>query len=173
MGRSPDPLRRVPSFPFVAYDRLEAIYRELEEAIAKTRPRCDLTGRCCDFESSGHTLFATELEARYLLARASGPPSTLLAGTGPLVPPPNRLCPFWKNRLCTAREGRPLGCRVYFCDSSYRDLMPELYERFQARIRALHDELGLPYRYAPLVETLREIHAVEGRGRGVDAPEGL
>ena len=30
-------------------------------------------------------------------------------------------CPFQKDNLCTAREPRPLGCRVYFCDPAYQE----------------------------------------------------
>jgi Fe-S-cluster containining protein len=133
-------------FPPAAFERLEALYAELDRVVAAAAPRCDLSGRCCDFESSDHVLFATELEAHYLLDRSGA-----WAPNGPL-------CPFWKSRLCSARHGRPLGCRIYFCDPAHRDRMPALYERFQARIRAIHDEHGLEYRYAPLVDTLRRIH---------------
>ncbi|MBI1851202.1 MAG: hypothetical protein HYR85_12740 [Planctomycetes bacterium] len=146
-----------PAISTVALERLEALYRDVDAAIAAAAPRCELSGRCCDFDRFEHVLFATDLEVAYLLARTPGAdPSTsaLLSWK-----PDGKLCPFWKNRLCMAREGRPLGCRIYFCDPSYRDRMPEIGEEYQRRLRTIHDDLDIEYRYAPLVESLREVHA--------------
>jgi Fe-S-cluster containining protein len=133
--------------PDEALDRLEAVYRELAAAIDAAAPRCELSGVCCDFDRCDHVLFATDLEVRFLLAR-----------TPISWRPDGKLCPFWRGRLCVARDGRPLGCRVYFCDPAFRDRMPEIAEAFQRRLRELHEAFGIEYRYRPLVETLRSVH---------------
>jgi hypothetical protein len=73
------------------------------------------------------------------------------------APPPCRAiddgqtCP-WQDPLgrCTAREARPLGCRVYFCDPAYQPHAPELSERFLSQIKHLARDLDLPWDYAPL-----------------------
>lgn len=55
-----------------------------------------------------------------------------------------------------ARERRPLGCRLYFCDESFAAEMPELSEKWIARLKALHGEAALAWRYQRLEDHLRE-----------------
>jgi Fe-S-cluster containining protein len=59
-------------------------------------------------------------------------------------------CPFQKDKLCTAREPRPLGCRVYYCDPSYQTRANEITEKYLARLKELADRAGIEWRYAPL-----------------------
>jgi Fe-S-cluster containining protein len=59
-------------------------------------------------------------------------------------------CPFQKNNLCTAREPRPLSCRVYFCDPSYQQRSGEITELYLRKLKALADEQCLEWQYAPL-----------------------
>src|SRR5262249_45409025 len=66
-------------------------------------------------------------------------------------------CPFQIDGLCTARERRPLGCRVYYCDPSYGATGSALSERFVARLKVLHDEAATPWEYRPLHAFLREL----------------
>ena len=61
------------------------------------------------------------------------------------------------NNLCTAREARPLGCRIYFCDENAQAWQNDVYEKYHARLRAVHEEFGLPYRYLEWREALREL----------------
>src|ERR1700759_358634 len=86
--------------------RVMAIYAAADAAVAEASPRCDASGRCCRFTEYGHTLFISAFEAELLLE--SAPPYQ-----GPVS---RDGCPFQVNGLCTARESRPLGCRIYFCD---------------------------------------------------------
>lgn len=130
----------------LALAELDAIYRELEAELAALSPRCELSGRCCDFKTSGHELFATELEVDHAKAHGgAAPPSA-----------PIDLCPFWKAGRCELRDGRPLGCRVYFCDPAYADAMPEIAERYHRRIVSLHERFGLDYRYRRFILRIRE-----------------
>ena len=59
-------------------------------------------------------------------------------------------CPFQKGNLCTAREPRPLGCRVYYCDPAYQETGVRLSETYLHRLKELADAHGVAWRYAPL-----------------------
>jgi hypothetical protein len=52
--------------------------------------------------------------------------------------------------LCTAREPRPLGCRVYYCDPNYQDTGNRLTETYLRRLKDLADAEGVRWHYAPL-----------------------
>ena len=126
--------------------RVMAIYADADRAVAAAGPKCEASGRCCRFGEYGHTLFVSQLEAEVLLASAP-----------PYAKPVSRdFCPFQKDNLCTAREPRPLGCRVYFCDPSYQETGNAITETHLRRLKELADELGLPWRYAPLHVFLNE-----------------
>ncbi len=125
---------------------LRALYADFDRETARVSPVCIASGRCCDFDAYGHTLFASRLEVDVLVEESG------LAG----FDPSSRLCPFWKERRCTARAPRPLGCRAYFCDASKTDAMAELHERFLRRLKDLHDRHGIPWCYAPLLRHLAD-----------------
>ena len=126
---------------------LKALYAELDAEVAAAGPRCELSGRCCRFAEYDHTLFVAAVEAALLLEEAPPPVRPLDDGA---------TCP-WQDAAgrCTARAARPSGCRVFFCDPAYRDLMPELAERHLDRLKALVQRHGLPWNYAPLHHHLR------------------
>lgn len=119
---------------------LDALYKSLDADVARAGPRCDLSGRCCRFAEYGHTLFVSRLEADRLLG--AGLPE------GAAVDPGG--CPFQVERLCTARDRRPIGCRVFFCDPAYSRRQSELSEMYIRRIKELHDRHGIPWEYRPL-----------------------
>jgi hypothetical protein len=66
---------------------------------------------------------------------------------------------------CTAREGRPLGCRTYFCDRRTTSVLQEAHEHFLARIRRIEAETGYPHGYGEFPAQLAS------RGVGVEAGE--
>jgi Fe-S-cluster containining protein len=66
-------------------------------------------------------------------------------------------CPFQQGTLCTAREARPLGCRIYFCDENAQSWQQAVYEQYHAQLQAVHERFGLPYRYIEWRQALREI----------------
>jgi len=135
-------------------DKLTALYRELDEAVAMMGPVCQLSGRCCRFKDYGHTLFLSAPEAQLLVADAPQPPGQLDNGES---------CPWQDARgRCTARDARPLGCRVFFCDPSFETVAPELSETFLARLKQLASRHDWLWNYAPLHQHLRQAQ-VEGR----------
>ncbi|MGL4461440.1 MAG: hypothetical protein ACRC1K_04750 [Planctomycetia bacterium] len=141
---------------------LHRLYADLDAAIAAHSPRCDASGRCCRFAEYGHTLFLSEWEADVLTAAGLKPPAV-----GEEAAYGRDGCPYQVDGLCTARDRRPLGCRVYFCDPAFAERQVEIAEAFVARLKELHDAVGRPWRYAPLQVHLRD--AVQRLGSGRDA----
>jgi len=123
-------------------DELRAIYKALDQEIAQLGPVCELSGRCCRFAEFGHTLFVSGPEFAVLLNESPPPSRPLDDGA---------TCPWQdlKGR-CTAREARPLGCRVYFCDPGYESHAPQLSERFLTQMKRLVERYDLAWNYAPL-----------------------
>lgn len=119
---------------------LEALYEDLAREIDRAGPVCRLSGRCCRFEQFGHTLFLSNLETELLLDEGI-PAERPLDAAG---------CPFQQGRVCTARERRPLGCRVFFCEPNYCDEGSRIGEEYVGRLKRLAERLGRPWRYGPL-----------------------
>jgi hypothetical protein len=131
--------------------RVLDIYQRADAEVAAAGPVCIASGRCCRFKEYGHTLFISNLEADVLLADAP-----------PFASPVNDdFCPFQRNNLCTAREPRPLGCRIYYCDPNYQETSRAISEKYLGELKALADEVDVPWRYAPLHHFLREACTVQ------------
>src|SRR6516164_9849006 len=127
--------------------RVLEMYRDVDREVAAAGPVCVASGRCCRFKEYGHTLFLSSLEADVLLSAA--PEYDRDAVTADF-------CPFQKGNLCTAREPRPLGCRVYYCDPAYQERGNQITEKYLHRLKELAQEHGLEWRYAPLHTFLNE-----------------
>jgi Fe-S-cluster containining protein len=124
------------------FEGLQDLYADLATAIAAHAPVCQVSGRCCRFVEYDHTLFVSSLEVAWLLATGPAPVRPLDSG---------QTCP-WQDAQgrCTARDARPLGCRLYYCDPSFETAMQELAESFIRRLKRLHAEYGQPWDYRPL-----------------------
>ncbi len=127
------------------------IYRQADAAVAAAGPVCRASGRCCRFTEYGHRMYLSNLEA-----------AVLLAGAPPYQKPVSAdFCPFQKDNLCTAREPRPLGCRIFFCDPSYQETGNQIMEHFLGRLKELAVAHGLDWEYAPLHHFLNAAAGVE------------
>lgn len=126
-------------------DGLLDLYASVDRDVAAAAPVCNLSGRCCRFKEYGHTLFISRPEAGLLLEQ---PPPTSDVD--------ENTCPYQVHGLCTARERRPLGCRVYFCDPNYVGVGEAISERHVSALKRLHEQTGLSWEYRPLHEFLRE-----------------
>jgi len=115
-----------------AMQALRGLYEELQLELDALQPRCSLSGLCCRFEEAGHELFAGGLETDLALAEHPELPEPEAEGR----------CPYHVAGRCTARAGRPLACRTYFCDESKEDALFELHERYLKRVRAIEAEHG-------------------------------
>jgi len=121
---------------------LRALYDEVDREVARLGPVCQLSGRCCRFAEYGHTLFASTIEIGYLVAEAPRPSRPLDQGDH---------CP-WQDQLgrCTARDARPLGCRIFYCDPTYQESAHEISERSITELKAITQRWDLAWNYAPL-----------------------
>ena len=152
-----------------------AVYAKLQEEIDQRRPVCTASGRCCRFEEYGHRLYVTTIELA-AFARGLGEwpvvsgqwpkkcttslpvlSSSFLLTTDhrPLATSPG--CPFQIEGLCGVHPIRPFGCRVFFCDETATDWQQDAYERHHARLKRLHEELGVPYFYLEWRQALRAL----------------
>lgn len=131
-------------------DKLSAFYSALDEAIAARGWVCRGCGECCHFDQVDHVLYASELERSYLLANATQPQQP--DGDTDLLAKGLR-CPYQQDNRCTARQGRPLGCRLHFCEAE-DDF--EFYEMWHIRLKQLHSDTGQDWRYAPLLPLTKE-----------------
>jgi hypothetical protein len=125
---------------------VDAVYAAADRAVAAAAPRCEGSGRCCRFKEYGHTLFISHFEAQILLE--SAPPfSQPVSADG---------CPFQIEGLCTARNERPLGCRIYFCDPNYQETGNRITEESLTALKRIADEHETGWKYAPLHVFLNE-----------------
>ncbi len=154
---------------------LETIYAELGEEISKRKPRCEASGRCCRFESWGHRLYVTGLEAAYTIERLDQPAPDVVNTGAMSLPvleespePPSVIstcmidaaeaqggCPFQLDGLCSVHAIKPLGCRIYFCDPEAQDWQQSLHEELLRGVRAIHEREGIEYLYAEWRAMLR------------------
>ena len=148
----------IPIIPNEALEKLKLLYAELDDDIALRKPVCNASGRCCKFELWGHRLYVSTLElAAFVhvtqLDQSDVPPSDTNAAITfplPLYQEDGTLSPgcSWQiDGLCTARSARPLGCRIYFCDTTAKSWQQERYEYYHEKITALHAAFEIPYRY--------------------------
>ena len=127
--------------------RVGALMRELEsqaqEQLHIHRPVCLASGKCCNFEQHGHSMWLTGLEVAWTLSQLpSAPTSSEVAAS---VRQGN--CPFLVQGMCGIHQARPLGCRAYFCDQAGQGWQEAMMESWLGRIRSLHVELEIAYRY--------------------------
>lgn len=143
---------------------LTALYARVDAVLADARPRCEMSGRCCDFPNTDHELWSSALELAYARrhapgaapAEASGGATDLSPVSSAVPPAPSGQCPWYVEGTCRNREGRPLGCRLYFCDPAWAPAMPQVYERFHEELKALHEAAGVPYGYHRFVDAVRD-----------------
>lgn len=125
-------------------DTLAAGVREIlawaDREVSKRSPRCDASGKCCRFKEYGHRLYMSQMEAELLL---QGAPAHA-------IPADENGCPYQVDGLCTRREQRPLGCRVYFCDPTFSVSMEEIMEEGIRRLKELADRHQVGWDYASL-----------------------
>lgn len=125
---------------------LESIWVRLAAEIGSTGVVCQQSGNCCNFDEWEHIAFASTLELRHLMTSAEAQPADLVG----------KLCPFWKQRKCTAHAARPLGCRVFFCDKAYETAHSQrIYETYHGEIQQLSERAEEAYAYLPMVAAMQ------------------
>jgi len=135
---------------------MRAFYAAVDERLARLPGRCANRGECCRFGAYGHRLFVTFLETACFMAwrpggQVAGPEARPVGGAAEDV------CPFARGGVCTAREVRPLGCRIFLCDPAARDWQGPVTEELLGGLRGLHRRLNVPYFYAEWMAVLAAI----------------
>ncbi len=162
---------------------LDAFFGQIDRRIADHQPVCRNRGACCKFGAFGHKLYVTTLELAYFRARhadrlqeqdlrsahedqraAGGMESRPVGSLRGLAisenaAAANQSCPYQQNGLCTTREGRPLGCRVFFCESADEGWQSELTEWALGRLREMHERFEVPYVYSEWLTALAGLSA--------------
>ena len=132
---------------------MREFYAEADRLIAEQTPTCWNKGECCRFGQCGHRLYVTALEVCYYLAEGE----TLLTVA-------DDMCPHSHEGQCHARGRRPLGCRIFYCDPEAQAWQGSLTEDLLARLRALQDELNVPYFYVDWMLVLRALRSRDAGG---------
>lgn len=136
-------------------EAIDAVYAEIETRLGEIRPRCAMSGRCCHFEEYGHRLYVTTAELAWFAKRLR-----LAGGLDEcLRQPDGGGCRFQAGKMCQAHAFRPMGCRLFFCDTAKEAELQALYEQMHRRIKDIHERLGVPYCY---VEWRRGLAAICG-----------
>jgi Fe-S-cluster containining protein len=134
---------------------VEQLYREIEQELDLIRPKCEMSGRCCRFEDYGHRLFVTTAELGLFVHQAKS-----LTALKPLAAEEDGGgCRFQDGKRCMAHTIRPMGCRLFFCDRLAEPQLLALYEQHHTRLKRIHEELQVPYRY---LEWRAALHLVRG-----------
>ena len=157
---------------------VQAVYEDIRSAIEARQPVCQMSGRCCKFEEYGHRLYVSTLELAAFVAgnrskedggrlkddkngESTSGSSSLRLQLLSVASDSAGTCPFQVGKLCGVHTIRPFGCRMFFCDTSATEWQQETYERFHARMKALHDELQVPYFYVEWRAALQDVLAIQ------------
>lgn len=158
-------------------ERLAAFYEQLDTRIATYQPVCRNRGACCKFDTYGHRLFVTGLEMTWFRHHHADAIALLASepdARGNVAPAEDRRvadrdrtrplpvlgsavaksCPFQQQGMCTTRIGRPVGCRVFFCESEKDGWQSELSEWALGQLRQIHEEFEVPYTYTEWLTAL-------------------
>jgi len=159
-------LSRAAALPPV-HHALAAICAWVDEYVATSGAKCLLSGRCCRFDQYGHRLYVTALETASFLRQ--------LAAVNPAaLPTPGNSashsgCPYQQDNRCSVHPIRPAGCRLFFCDQTTHHWQSRMYENLQCRLRRLHDDMHLPYRYLEWRAALASARLALGSGQAAAA----
>ena len=126
----------------------------MQREVDARRPVCVMSGRCCRFEEYGHRLYVTTLE---LAAFVRGLRRHREDANEAVDASRQAGCPFQVSGLCSVHAIRPFGCRMFFCDATSTQWQNELYERFHAELKGLHERLAVPYFYVEWRQALGEV----------------
>lgn len=142
-------------------DAVRNLYVQVDRQLDVHASLCRKCGRCCHFGQFGHRLYVTVLEASFYLS-ACGSPRPITSDA----------CPHAFDGRCHAREVRPVGCRIFYCDPQTAAWQGPLTETWMGRLRRLHAQLGVPYVYADWMAVLDALSALcePSEMPGVDGP---
>ena len=120
-------------------EKVDAIYRWLEEQLAKLGQSCNACGDCCDFESFGHKLYVTTPELIYFQHHLGLDIKEMSTG----------VCPYRMDGKCTVYPYRFSGCRIFSCKGD-TEKENALCEQAISKFKTVCDKHRIPYDYVYL-----------------------
>ncbi len=139
-----------------------ALLQTAQKEILSHQPKCDASGNCCNFEKYGHRLYVSMAELihfAHVIAQQKRIAAQWCACDQPqnsekrislpqfFADAQHSGCPYQIDHLCCAREARPLGCRVYYCDPDAQSWQNDIYEKYHIQLKTIHDKWGIDYAY--------------------------
>jgi Fe-S-cluster containining protein len=133
---------------------MDDLYACLDRRVSERTPVCVNRGDCCRFGEFGHRLYVTPAELAYFVANVEEP---ILVDGSILATEPLDRCPYQQAGKCSARIGRPMGCRIFFCETRSQGWQPGETESTLAEIKALHERFTIPYAYLEWLDSLAQL----------------
>jgi len=141
--------------------RVKAIYEWLDEKIAAHQDaagKCEVCGKCCDFETFGHRLFVTTPEMLFFADKLRDKNIKKITGGRCSYQVEVSEMVSLSNHKCTVYDYRFAGCRIFCCKGDAR-FQSDLTEAVIKKFKAICDEFKIPYRYVDLPTALQNFTA--------------
>ena len=132
------------------YSELGRIYQLLEKELTQLNPGCNQCGTGCDFSTFDHVLYASSIEINYITQNVEVPDFNLA----------DNVCPFLKDNQCSIRDFRTLGCRVFYCNPQYREVLCDMYEKYYHMIKELSNTYDVQWSYLPFLNYLAGFNSI-------------
>lgn len=128
---------------------LRTLYQRLEKELTQLNPGCNGCGTCCNFSSFDHVLYASNTEIDFITRNVNVPDFNVT----------DNICPFLKDNQCSIRDFRTLGCRVFYCNLGYKEVLNDVYEKYYQKIKDLSEKYNTQWKYLPFLHQLAEFRA--------------
>lgn len=125
---------------------LRTLYQRLEKDLTLLNPGCNQCGTCCNFSSFGHVLYASGIEVNFIIRNVKVPDFNIS----------DNICPFLKDNQCSIRDFRTLGCRIFYCNPDYKEVLNDVYEKYYRKIKDLSEKYNTQWKYMPFLRQLAE-----------------
>ena len=129
------------------YSELSILYQRLEKELTQLNPGCNKCGTCCNFSAFDHILYASSIEVDYITQSVEVPDFNIT----------DNVCPFLKDNQCSVRDFRTLGCRIFYCNPHYKEIMCDVYEKYHFMIKELSKKYDYQWKYLPFLSQLAEL----------------
>ena len=129
------------------YSELATLYQDLEKELTQLNPGCNTCGTCCNFRTFDHVLYTSSIEVNYITQYVEVPNFNIS----------DNVCPFLKDNQCSIRDFRTLGCRIFYCNPHYKEILYDLYEKYHCMIKELSKKYNYQWKYQPFLGQLAEL----------------
>lgn len=128
------------------YSEFVLLYQRLEKELTRMNPGCNRCGTCCNFSAFDHVLYASAIEVDFITRNVEVPDFNIS----------DNRCPFLKDNQCSIRDFRTLGCRIFYCNPHYKEILCDMYEKYCQMMKELNDKYKIQWKYLPFLDQLAE-----------------